>query len=254
VRLTVLGKSPSWSDAGGACSGYLVEEAGTVLLLDCGPGVFAKLRRFHDYARVDAVVVSHLHGDHILDLVPYAYALSLSPRSGRRGAVRQRLIAPPGARDSFRRVVGTWGSEDLLERSFALEEYGAASEVAVGSLSLSFREVPHYIQTFAVSVAGASGRIVFGADCGPNEALVELARGADVLVAEATLPAPDPTEQSRGHLTAREAGEHGRAAGVGRLVLTHWSDELGALRTREEGAAGFRRPVELAREGAVYTA
>src|ERR1700730_6734367 len=76
VRITVLGKSPSWQDAGGACSGYLVEEGDYALLLDCGNGVFSKLRRFRDYVDVDAVVISHLHADHFLDLVPYSYALS----------------------------------------------------------------------------------------------------------------------------------------------------------------------------------
>jgi 7,8-dihydropterin-6-yl-methyl-4-(beta-D-ribofuranosyl)aminobenzene 5'-phosphate synthase len=65
VRITVLGKSPSWQDADGACSGYLVEEDGFHLLLDCGNGVFSKLRRFIDYVDVDAVVISHLHADHV---------------------------------------------------------------------------------------------------------------------------------------------------------------------------------------------
>ena len=69
LRITVLGKSPSWQDAGGACSGYLIEESGTCVLLDCGNGVFSKLRRYRDYVAVDAVVISHLHADHFLDLV-----------------------------------------------------------------------------------------------------------------------------------------------------------------------------------------
>src|SRR5206468_3008028 len=80
MRLTVLGKSPSWQDADGACSGYLIEEGQTAVLLDCGNGVFSKLRRYRDYGAIDAVVVSHLHADHFLDLVPYSYALTYAPR------------------------------------------------------------------------------------------------------------------------------------------------------------------------------
>ena len=80
MRLTVLGKSPSWQDADGACSGYLIEEGGTSVVLDCGNGVFSKLRRYRDYTRIDAVVVSHLHADHFLDLVPFSYALTYAPR------------------------------------------------------------------------------------------------------------------------------------------------------------------------------
>ena len=80
MRITVLGKSPAWQDADGACSGYLVEGGGQTVLLDCGPGVFAKLRAAVDYVDVDAVVISHLHADHILDLVPFASGLRYAPR------------------------------------------------------------------------------------------------------------------------------------------------------------------------------
>src|ERR671932_2330240 len=106
MRLTVLGKSPSWQDAGGACSGYLIEEGDTAVVIDCGNGVFGKLRRFRDYTKVDAVVISHLHADHFLDLVPFAYALTYAPRqqpvpvdrwTGTDDPARPRLIAPHGA-------------------------------------------------------------------------------------------------------------------------------------------------------------
>ena len=103
----MLGKSPAWQDAGGACSGYLVASGDTCLLLDCGCGVFGKLRAARDYADVDAVVISHLHADHILDLVPFASALTYAPRHqpvpvggwpGTSDPPRPRLIAPPGSR------------------------------------------------------------------------------------------------------------------------------------------------------------
>src|ERR687886_280662 len=135
MRLTVLGKSPSWQDAGGACSGYLVEEDGTTLVLDCGNGVFGKLRQHVDYVDVDAVVISHLHADHILDLVPYSYALTYAPRQqpvpvhvwpGVEFPPRPDLHAPPGATEVFRRIVGAWGNEDLIENAFHLHEYDPA--------------------------------------------------------------------------------------------------------------------------------
>ena len=112
MRITVLGKSPSWEDAGGACSGYLIEDGGVSLLLDCGNGVFSKLRLFRDYTDLDAVLLSHLHADHFLDLVPYAYALTYAPRQqpvpvggypGTDSPARPRLIAPSGAGECFRR-------------------------------------------------------------------------------------------------------------------------------------------------------
>src|SRR3954454_12372955 len=121
MRLTVLGKSPSWQDADGACSGYLVEEGDACLLVDCGNGVFAKLRRYCDYAAVDAVVISHLHADHFLDLVPFSYALTYGPRAQAAAEPpRPVLHAPAGAGETLRRVVGAWGSEDLVEGAFDL--------------------------------------------------------------------------------------------------------------------------------------
>ena len=80
MQITVLGKSPSWQDADGACSGYFVQHDDYSLLVDCGNGVFSKLRRFVDYVEVSAVLISHLHADHFLDLVPFAYALTYAPR------------------------------------------------------------------------------------------------------------------------------------------------------------------------------
>ena len=254
MRVTVLGKSPSWQDADGACSGYLVEDDGVRVLLDCGNGVFGKLRRYADYVDVDAVVISHLHADHFLDLVPFAYALSHSPRQQRAERARPALHAPPGARATFRRVVGAWGSEDLIEDAFELREYDPAEVLHAGPLTLRFQPVPHFVPANAVEVTSARGngaRFTYGADSGPTEALAAFARGTDLLMIEATIPEPEP-EGPRGHLTPVEAGEHGRSAGARRLVITHLTDELDAAAAEEEAERGFGGPVEVAREGAVY--
>jgi ribonuclease BN (tRNA processing enzyme) len=261
VRITVLGKSPSWQDIDGACSGYLIEEGEIGLLLDCGNGVFSKLRRFIDYVDVDAVVLSHLHADHFLDLVPYAYALTYAPRqqpvpvhrwSGTDNPARPQLHAPTGAGDVFRRVCGAWGPEDLIEKAFDLHEYDTSEAIEVGPLRLRFAEVPHYLKTHAIEVsANGSGRFVFGADSRPTDDLVDFANGSDLLMVEATLPRPE-RQGPRGHLTPEEAGQHGRRAGARRLVITHFSDELDPEWARAEAERGFGGPVEVAREGAVY--
>jgi ribonuclease BN (tRNA processing enzyme) len=262
VELRVLGKSPAWQDAGGACSGYLVVADGTRVLLDCGSGVFGKLRSVVDYADVDAVVVSHLHADHILDLVPYASALTYAPRHqpvpvdgwpGTDDPPRPRLLAPPGARDGFRRLCAAAGMrEEHIETAFALEEYDPATPVQVGSLEVSFQPVPHFLPTQAVGVAAGAHRLTYSADSSPSEDLCAFARDTDLLLIEATLPRPE-REGPRGHLTPEEAGEHGRRAGARRLVLTHISDELDSEWARREAERGFGAPVEVAREGAVYT-
>ena len=262
MRVTVLGKSPSWQDAGGACSGYLVEDGETALLLDCGNGVFAKLRRYRDYTELDAVVLSHLHADHFLDLVPYSYALTYAPRQqpvpvhvwpGTDSPARPALHAPSGARETFRRVVGAWGNEDLIEKAFALDEYDPEHDLVVGSLRLRFCEVPHFVQTCAIELRSTNGggRFVYGADSAPTEKLVQFADGADLLMVEGTLPRPE-REGPRGHLTPAEAGEHAAQANAGRVVITHISDELGDDWARAEAERGYGGTVEVAREGAIY--
>jgi len=261
MRVTVLGKSPSWQDAGGACSGYLVEHDGVRLLLDCGNGVFAKLRRHLDYVDLDAVVLSHLHADHFLDLIPYAYALTYAPRQqpvavhtwpGTDCPACPELHAPPGARDTFRRVVGVWGNEGLIENAFELREYVPEDELTIGSLRIRFQPVPHFVPTNAVEISSAGGaRFTFGADHAPSEELVEFARDTDLLIIEATLPRPE-REGPRGHITPGEAGEHARRAAAKRVVLTHFSDELGKDWVRSEAEGTFGAEVDVAREDAVY--
>jgi ribonuclease BN (tRNA processing enzyme) len=261
LRITVLGKSPSWQDAGGACSGYLIETDGTRVLLDCGNGVFGKLREHADYTEIDAVVISHLHADHFLDLVPFSYALIYAPKQqpvpvhiweGTDEPARPRLVAPPGAVETFRRVVGSWGNDDLIESAFRIEEYASGDLVEIGDIRFGFHPVPHFVETFAVRISSdGTGDLVYSADTRPGDEIVEASRDADLLIIEGTLPRPERTG-IRGHLTPEEAGMHAREARVKRVVITHISDELGDDWAREQAEKGFGRPVEIAREGAVY--
>lgn len=262
MQITVLGKSPSWQDAGGACSGYLIQEDGYALVLDCGNGVFSKLRLHRDYVDVHAVLISHLHADHFLDLVPFSYALTYAPRQqpvpvagwpGTTDPARPVLYAPSGACEMFRQIAGCWGNEDLIEHAFDLHEYRASDELELGPVRIRFCEVPHYTRTFAIELSTANGtRVTYSADCRPNDQLIRFARETDLLLIEATLPRPERTGQ-RGHLTPAEAGEHGRLAAAKRLVITHISDELDHEWAREQATEAFTGAVDLAHEGAVYT-
>jgi ribonuclease BN (tRNA processing enzyme) len=254
MQITILGKSPSWQDAGGACSGYLLEGAETKLLIDCGSGVFGKLRERIDYAEIDAIVISHFHGDHCLDLMPYAYALTYSPRwTPVNPAPRPKLFVPTGGGEVLRKIAGTFGPPDAIVDAFEVSEYGPDDAAQAGDLKLRFCLVPHFIPTFAISAtaAGEEGRFTFGADCGPNHELIDFAQGSDLLLIESTLRAGDDAEP-RGHLTPAEAGEHGRAANVGQLVLTHIPDELDQALSVAEAAEAFGGEVTLASEGAVF--
>ena len=265
MRITVLGKSPAWQDADGACSGYLVEEDGACLLLDCGNGVFSKLRRFRDYVDVDAVVISHLHADHFLDLVPFAYALTYAPRQqpvpvdrwpGTDSPARPRLLrARAAARETFRRIVGAWGSEDLIEKRLRAARVRPrrrrSRSARCGSASTRCRTS---LPTCAVDVSSTNGggRFTYGADSAPNDELVAFADGADLLMIEATLPRPE-REGPRGHLTPSR-GRRARRARRRRPPRDHphLRRARRALGAREAEEA-FGGPVDVAHEGAVFT-
>jgi ribonuclease BN (tRNA processing enzyme) len=261
VRITVLGKSPSWQDADGACSGYLLQEDGFVLLVDCGSGVFGKLRSVVDYVDVDAVIISHLHADHFLDLIPFACALTYAPRQqpvpvaghpGTAAPARPSLHAPTGAAGTFDTITAQGGLSRIITNVFGLTEYVPEDVLQLGPLTVRFQPVPHYVATHAIEVTGTSGsRFVYGADSGPSDDLCEFAKGADLLMLEATLPRPE-RDGVRGHMTPGEAATTATRAEAGRLVLTHMSDELdGDWAVREAGAL-FSGTVDLAAGGAVY--
>jgi len=249
--MTVLGKSPAMPDANGANSGYLIRHTGFTLLLECGSGVFGKLRGVCDPVEVDAVLITHLHGDHVLDLFPFSHALTYDHRGDGR---RPELWAPPESERAFATLGAIFEVERQISSAFALTEYDPDRTLTIGPFSVSFCEVPHYVPAWACDLSSDEGRrLTFGADCGPNDAIVELARDADLLMLEATEgPGPYRGGAFRGHLTAAEAGELARRAGPGRLLLTHYSDELDAALVRAAGESAFGGPVELAAEGARY--
>ncbi len=250
MKLTVLGKSPSWEDAGAACSSYLVEQGETKLLVDCGSGALGKLRERIDYRELDAIVISHFHADHLLDLVPLACALSYGPAAA-DGTRPPRLLAPRGAGEYFDRLGAALNDDDLITGTFPLEEYEPRSRTEIGPIEVRTHPVPHLGPTHAIElIAPGRGRIVFGADGPASDELGAAASGADLLIAEATLP--DPVPGQRVHMSAEEAGRLARAAAVGRLVLTHISDELDLERAREIAAREFGGAVEVAAEGSSW--
>jgi ribonuclease BN (tRNA processing enzyme) len=263
VRITVLGKSPSWQDAGGACSGYLVEDSGTRVLVDCGSGVFSELRRVCDYVSIDAVVVSHMHADHFLDLMPFANALAYAPRQqpepiqrwpGTDRPARPKLLVPPGAIAVLRALGTAGGQAELFETAFDLREYAVEETLELGTLRVRFQPVPHYVPTNAIDLSSSNGggRVTYGADHGPTDALRDFAAQTDLLLLEATLPSPE-LSSPRGHITPGEAGEHAAGCDAARLVLTHISDELDHEWALAEARRAYDGPVEIARAGAAYS-
>jgi ribonuclease BN (tRNA processing enzyme) len=218
VKLTVAGCSPAWPNPGGAQSGYLVEGAGRVLL-DCGPGVLAKLREREDWPRVDSICITHFHLDHWGDVVPWVWALWFGPASE---LPRPELWLPPGGRSMLAEIGERLGTPDMFEQAFTVHEYADGQEFETAGLTVVPRRVLHYeLLAFGFRVSSDGRTIAYSGDSGPSDQLVELARDADLFLCEATLLQPNPEGGTRGHLSADEAHEAFMASGARRLLLTH---------------------------------
>lgn len=257
MKLTVLGGSAAAPNPGDACAGYVVSSDSTALLLDCGPGVVAQLRGTIDPRALTGIVITHLHADHTLDLVALRYTLKYAPFQSRSGRVP--LYVPPGGLDFLDRFGAVFQSGNEVGQDFwgdvlAPTEYDPAAPLALGSYTIRFEAMNHYIPAWAVRIENGHAAMVFSADTGPRSGLTDFARGSELLLCEATLleqPASQSPEEY-GHLTAAEAGAIARAAGVPRLVLTHLWGELGFERLVTEASTAFQGPVGRAYSGAVF--
>jgi ribonuclease BN (tRNA processing enzyme) len=256
VRLTVLGCSGSGPGPTSPASGYLVS-AGAHLVLDLGNGSFGALQRHLDPWELDAVALSHLHPDHCADvsslLVHRRY--HPCPPTDARLPVYAPAEAPPRLAAAYAPSADEFAATDLSD-TFDLRDLATIGTADVAGLLLRATRVDHPCTTYALRVEHDGASLVYSGDTGPCPGLVELARGANVLLCEATWPHSVPGRYSEPppglHLSGRQAGEHAAAAGVGRLLLTHvpvWFDGDALL---AEAREVFDGPAELVAPDASY--
>ena len=244
--LTILGGAAAWPNPGQGCSSYLVSSDAAQIVLDCGPDTLHVLRAQMNYADVDAVIISHLHSDHMLDLIPWRYGLKY-------GATRAThllpLWLPPGGIDWLRRLgsaLATPGDaeDDFWDSAFDLREFDPSEALTIADLSITFAPTQHFIPCFAIRINHPSGRsLTYSSDLGVIDSLVAFAHGSTTLLVEATevTHAPSVAVEQRGHITAEEAGQLGTLAQVESIVLTHlWcerptTDVLDAARSTFTG-------------------
>jgi len=242
VQLTIVGWSGSFPGPESPASCYLIVAGDFRLLLDVGNGALGALQRYTGLADVDAICLSHLHADHCLDMCGYSVFQNYHPDGPQP---RIPVYGPDGTAERLSRALGSdhLGMADAFDFTTL-----AAGLIEIGPLRITTAHMNHPVETFGFRIEHGGQVLAYSADTGPCDALIGLARGADVLLSEASfVDGPDLPPDL--HLTARQAGEHAAKADAGELVLTHlvpWNDPATCL---EQASDSFSGPLRLASSG-----
>ncbi|MBV9293668.1 MAG: MBL fold metallo-hydrolase [Frankiales bacterium] len=247
MKLTVIGCAGTFPGPASACSSYLVEHDGFRLLLDAGNGSTGALQRAVGLLDLDAIVISHMHGDHFLDLVTYTYARRYHP------AGTPECLPVYGPSDIERHLMGAFGRpvDELLHAVYDFYPQSGPGRLSIGPFDVELARVNHPVETYAMRISAGGRSLTYSADSGVCDELVKLASGTDLFLCEASYLDGEDNPPNI-HLTGREAAEHATRADVGRLVLTHlvpWGDRD---RTLAEAEAGFDGDLSVAAADATF--
>jgi ribonuclease BN (tRNA processing enzyme) len=242
VQLTILGSAASWAGDGQACSGYLVEDEGTTLLVDCGNGTLANAASVTDVTSIDAVLISHRHPDHFADLYALQAALRFAPE-GPVGSLP--LYLPEGLWERLGALLSERGRAQLAE-AFEPHVLADGRTLTFDGITVTPHAVDHDGPTFAFAFEAAGARLAYTADTRDGSAVRKAVHGCDVLLAECTLP--DEYAGTVPHLTAGEAGRLALDSAAGMLILTHLWPSTDHARMLRTAAAAFGGEVHLAEE------
>jgi ribonuclease BN (tRNA processing enzyme) len=245
MEITVLGCGAAFPRPGGACSGFLVRARDAIVWIDAGNGTFSRLQENVSYRDLDALVLTHGHGDHIADVLPLMYALGFDPQEP---STTVPVYAPTDVAGLVKQSLGGTSLE-IFKRVF---EFRPVTEpFDIGSVRFQPFRTLHPAETYGLRIAHGDRTAVYTSDTAAFPELTDACRDADLLICEATY-IDGITAVSGVHMWAREAGRVAAQAGVKRLVLTHIWSTLDPDQAVKEAAEEFPGPVEAAVEGARY--
>jgi ribonuclease BN (tRNA processing enzyme) len=246
MKLTVLGCAGTFPGPGSPCSSYVLEHEGYRLLIDVGNGALGPLQQQVGLLGINAVLVSHLHGDHCLDLVAYSYALRYHPEGP---LPRMPIYGPVATRHRLCGAFDDWPSDGLSD-VFDFRGIRAGTR-AIGPFEIELDRVRHPIEAYGVRVSAGGRTLTYSGDTSSCKQVEHLAREADLFLCESSW-AHSADNPPGIHMSGRDAGEAAHRAGARRLLLTHmvpWADK-DAL--REEAASQYEGDIGCAVSGESY--
>lgn len=242
MKLTILGNNGPYPKAGGACSGYLIESNDCRILIDCGNGVLSRLLKVCDIKKLDAIILSHLHSDHMSDILVFKYAIGIQKMKEQfEGTIP---------------IYTPWDDEDMINRmnyndSFIINPITEDLSLKIKDLDIDFKRVNHPVETYAIRIKTNKKTFVYSGDTAYCEEIIEFARNCDFFLCEAGVLEQDKGDETP-HLSAREAGDIGSKANVKRLVLTHFWPEYRLDKIMNEAKESFESILELGEEMKCY--
>lgn len=245
-ELTVLGCAGSHTGPGRACSSYLLRSGDTRVLIDCGNGSTANLQLHCGFADLDAVVITHKHVDHCVDLIGMYYGL----RFHADGPQSIDLYAATGVVETLTGMLSEDSAFEFRE-AFRCHEITGGDHLDLGPFAVDLFDSIHPVPTVSTRIDHGGTILTYSSDSAGGPGLLEAAEGADLLLCEATWQGDAEAWPEGIHLVARDAGRLATEAGVDRLVLTHIlgsSDREVSLR---EGRETFDGDIMLAEDNLV---
>lgn len=231
MKLTILGNNGPYPSAGGACSGYLIREGSTNLLIDCGNGILSNLQKFIRLEELDAVILTHLHSDHMSDMLVLKYFWQIKRNRGQIAGTL-KVFAPPEPVEEYKRLD--------VKGVFDLRSISRDSVLDIGGLRITFEQMTHPVMDLAVSLEAGGRRFVFSGDTSWTESIIGFAKNAHVLMLDSGLMSKDKKGDAPvPHLTSEECGIIAARANVGRLLLTHFWPEYAVNDLLSEARANF---------------
>lgn len=246
--LDVIGAGPAYTDRPGATgAAYLVRSATTALVLDLGHGAFARLAGAIEPSTLSAVVVSHLHPDHFVDLVALRHYLRWEFHPSRH----VRVIGPAGLGD---RLDALHAEPGFSAAALDVEALSSGSSYRVGDLVVEAARIFHTDDSYGFRVASADGGVglVYSGDCGRAEDLDPLVQPGDVLLSEVSF-GPGPVTEGAAHLDGPAVGALAHRMRAGRVLLTHLQMGFDDGATIDSVLARFDGPVDLVWPGDRFT-